>query len=94
MHYIYVNKNNSQTKVFAVPFDKELFESQMIKIERILLRLKKGKLPKKIRPDCVDPKCKFNAVCGSDKTVSNLMLPETKHQLKFWKPKILNSLRA
>jgi hypothetical protein len=89
MSYMYINKDNSALKVFNLRFDKSLFENIAVRIERILLGLKKGKLPKRIKPGCVDPKCKFNVVCNSGKTVRNLMQPETISELKFWKPTIL-----
>lgn len=90
MHYLYICKDNSQIKTFAVPFDKELFDGTMEKIERILLKLQDRKLPARITPDCKDPKCKFVEVCWSGKTVDDLLQPETRKELRDWEPVILH----
>jgi hypothetical protein len=91
MHYLYVCKDNSQVKTFAVPFDKELFNNTMASVERILLRLQEGRLPKRITPDCKDRSCKFNAVCWQeDMTVGKIMNNETARELSEWKPIILH----
>lgn len=91
MHYLYVCKDNSQIKTFAVPFDRQLFDSAMEVIERILLKLKEWRLPKRITPDCKDPQCKFNVVCHSGKTVEDLLEnnPEKRRELREWEPLIL-----
>jgi hypothetical protein len=96
MHYVYICKDNSQVKIFAMPYDKELFHEAMVKIERILLRLQKGKLPKKITPDCVDPKCKFHVVCADESiTVERLLddaaRKEIRRELYRWKPTLITA---
>lgn len=94
MHYMYVNKDSSQIKTFAVPFDRELFDSTMGSVERILLKLQAGKLPKRITPDCHDKKCKFLTVCYSGKTVDDLAQADTVKELKLWRPEILGKVVA
>ena len=89
MHYLYICKDNSQIKVFSLPFDREMFNDTVGKIERILLKLQDGKLPKRITPDCKDPKCKFREVCWSDSTVERLMSDETREELADWKPTVI-----
>ena len=91
MHYLYVCKDNSQIKIFAVPFDRELFDSAMEVIERILLKLQDWRLPKRITPDCKDPQCKFRDVCWSGATVETLLEdnPEKRRELREWEPVIL-----
>jgi hypothetical protein len=90
MHYLYVCKDNSQVKTFAVPFDRELFDNTMEKVERILLKLQDWRLPKRITPECKDPKCKFREVCWSGATVETLLTPETNTELREWEPIILH----
>lgn len=94
IHFVYVCKDNSQVKVFAVPFDKELFNTQVVRIERILLRLQERRLPKRITPDCKDPKCKFNEVCHSGKTVDDLLTKTKRRELQEWEPVVLHRKRA
>lgn len=90
MHYLYVCKDNSQTKVFTVPFDKALFADTTGKIERILLLLQDYRLPKRITPDCKDPKCKFVETCWSGKTVKDLLTNEVAEELEEWHPVTLH----
>jgi hypothetical protein len=95
MHYLYVCKDNSQTKTFARPFNRTQFESTITKIERILLRLQDFRLPKRITPDCVDPRCRFRVVCWQEKmTVERLANDETAAELEEWKPVILHGRLA
>lgn len=89
MTYLYVCKDNSQVKAFVVPFDRELFDATMEKIERILLKLQQRQLPKRITPDCKDPKCKFRDVCWSERTVEDLLHDDTRQELREWRPMIL-----
>jgi hypothetical protein len=94
MHYLYVNKNSSQLKYFAVPFDRELFDEVAGKIERILLRLQDGRLPKRITPDCRDPKCKFNQVCHmTESDATRFTSDETLAELQEWQPLIFRRKR-
>jgi hypothetical protein len=88
MHYLYVNKDTSALKSFSVPFDRELFENVASKIERILVRLKEqAKLPKRIEPDCKDPRCKFNVVCHqTEGDASPFMSEATAKELSEWQP--------
>jgi hypothetical protein len=91
MHYLYICKDNSQIKTFVVPFDRELFNSTMGKIERILLKLQDWRLPKRITPDCRDKKCKFLSVCWDEsQTVERLLTDETRKELEEWKPVIFH----
>lgn len=92
--YLYICKDNSQVKSFSVPFDRSLFNMTMRRIERILLRLQDYRLPKRITPDCRDPKCKFHEVCHSGKTVEDLLSHEAAQELEEWKPVILRGKLA
>lgn len=89
MHYLYVCKDNSQIKTFVMPFDRQLFDTTMERIERILLKLQDWRLPKRITPECQDPKCKFREVCWSGKTVQQLASNETLKELREWEPLLL-----
>jgi hypothetical protein len=94
MHYMYVNKNNSQIKTFAVPFDRALFDNTMLSVERILMKIQRHQLPKRITPDCHDKSCKFLEVCWSGKTVADLLQKETVKELADWKPIIFYKKQA
>lgn len=89
MSYVYICKDNSQIKVFRVPYDKDMFQGAMQKIERILVKLQQGKLPKRITPACKDPRCKFVLTCwGESLTAERLMKNETISELRYWKPRL------
>jgi hypothetical protein len=85
---LYDRPLTSALKSFSVPFDRELFENVASKIERILVRLKEqAKLPKRIEPDCKDPRCKFNVVCHqTEGDASPFMSEATAKELSEWQP--------
>lgn len=89
MAILYFCKDNSKLKEFDVPFDDELFEKTLRKIEVILVRLQSGNWPERIRPDCHDPSCPYRTACWNEailNEVAHRELNEAQSPIRQFQP--------
>jgi hypothetical protein len=92
MHFIYVNKNTSAMKEFAVYYDKGMFIEDVSRLEEILLLLQRGRIPKCHRCARSCPFFEFNemeTVNNRRWKVTDVADAEKLNEIRNFEPKYL-----